>query len=678
MPATTPPRNRSTLISTLLLWFAFYGSVTLFRPALLDDADSVHAEVAREMLLRHDPVTLYANGIRYLEKAPLMYWLMALSMRCSQLMGAAKPVALAAAARVPIALSVLALALLVEAFARRLYGNARAGLYAALATLSSFGIFIFSRITLPDTMVCLFTTAALYAVLRSEEEATPARRWPLLFAIACVLNVLSKGLIGVVFPLLTAAFYLLLTRGWCGALARVRALHPWFALAVFVALAAPWHIAAGLANPTQGYPAPFVFAHAPEATFPWQGHWQVPLPSDGNVRGWWWFYFMNEHVLRYLNLRIPRDYDTDPLLLFWGLCLVWIMPWSAFLFNAVARALPLRSARWRSQFRRHDLTPLERAGLLLCVAAALPLIFFSFSTRQEYYVLPALPPALILIAGWLAATSFDGEVQRRTRRAAARATLVLTFLGSIFAAASVWFLLHTRAPAPGTDLASLLAQNPADYALSMGHFLDLNAQALGLFRLPLTLAAVSLFAFPLASYLMRRGHLDSSEQTHRANLLLAAGAFGFTAAAWLGLNTFAPVLTSAQLAQRIAPHVHAQDLVVIHGEYEAGSTLGIYLQRPANYRPYEPSQFIHILDGRSSNLWYGSFFPDAPKIFMSDASLAAAWQSPRRVFLWQSLTDPPRDTPPGLSPIYVLAQSGGKAILSNQPDSVTEVGRTQP
>ncbi|HTF68384.1 MAG TPA: hypothetical protein VK638_37470, partial [Edaphobacter sp.] len=68
-------RNRLVL---LLLWFFFYSSFQLLAPPLLDDADSVHAEVAREMLVRHDWTTLYANGIRYLEKAPLLYWSMAL------------------------------------------------------------------------------------------------------------------------------------------------------------------------------------------------------------------------------------------------------------------------------------------------------------------------------------------------------------------------------------------------------------------------------------------------------------------------------------------------------------------------------------------------------------------------------------------------------------------------
>ena len=50
-----PKRSVTTTLMLLGLWIAFYASFTLFRPALLDDADSVHAEVAREMLLRPVP-----------------------------------------------------------------------------------------------------------------------------------------------------------------------------------------------------------------------------------------------------------------------------------------------------------------------------------------------------------------------------------------------------------------------------------------------------------------------------------------------------------------------------------------------------------------------------------------------------------------------------------------------
>jgi hypothetical protein len=273
------------------------------------------------------------------------------------------------------------------------------------------------------------------------------------------------------------------------------------------------------------------------------------------------------------------------------------------------------------------------------------------------------------------------EGARHVRRANLRCTAILLAFGTIFAAASLFFLLHARTPAADTDLATLLQQNPGDYALSMGHFLDLNAQALGLFRLPLAIAAASLFLGPPISYVLR-----NRAQPHAANLALAAGAFGFLLAAHLGLQTFAPVLSSQQLAAAIAPQLHARPgeppaLLVIHQEYEYASTLGFYLQRPGytqqNGRPVaiEP---IHILTdadyngvasyGRSSNLWYGSFFTDAPRIFETQQTLAQKWSGPQRILLWQDLAGQPSSLPATLSPVYVIAKSGGKEIVSNQPN----------
>jgi 4-amino-4-deoxy-L-arabinose transferase-like glycosyltransferase len=737
-----PKRPRSTTLTLLVLWIVFYASFTLVHPALLDDADSVHAEVAREMLLRHDFVTLYADGIRYLEKAPILYWSMAVCMAVAQLLHHTSPQALAVAARIPLALTVLALAFAVEIFARRAFVSARAGLYAALILLSSPGIFLFTRILLPDAMVCLWLTLAMYAFWLMEqrhreqgvgnrEQEQERRRVPhsssrdeweghspraacYAFAACCALGVLTKGLIGIVFPLAIVALYLLLTRGLRGAIRRIGQLHLLPSATVFLAIAAPWHILIALANPAQGHPGSLAYI---------SGHWQVPLPTDCNVHGWAWFYFVNEQVLRYLNLRVPRDYDTVPLYLFWGLCLIWLMPWSAFVFKAVASAIRSTRGLWDSTAgRRPRVGSLEamasavpeeigsedaasaaevsRTDLLLLIWAVLPLLFFSFSTRQEYYVLPSLPALAILLARWLARDSLanghpNTQGVREIRRANLRCSAVLLTLGTLFAAAAVSFLLHTHAPAPNADLADLLRQNPGDYAMSMGHFLDLDTGALALFRLPLALAAASLFLGPLASFLLRR-----RAQPHAANLALAAGAFGFLLAAHLGLQTFAPVLTSAQLAEAIAPQVHANDLVIIHQEYEYGSTLGFYLQRPSyrflGVRLSSPQTApptdhdtadvtiraiavnpIHILTdpdynhtpnyGRSSNLWYGSFFPDAPPIFETTDSLAAKWHGTQRIFLWQSLDNQPSSLPAALSPAYVLARSGGKEIVSNQP-----------
>src|SRR6202451_728930 len=97
------------------LWLLLYASFSLFSPPLLDDADSVHAEVAREMVARHDWITLHANGIRYLEKAPLMYWGMAASFR---LFGPEDW-----AARLPLAIATLALVLVVNASGPRFFNS---------------------------------------------------------------------------------------------------------------------------------------------------------------------------------------------------------------------------------------------------------------------------------------------------------------------------------------------------------------------------------------------------------------------------------------------------------------------------------------------------------------------------------------------------------------------------
>ncbi|WP_263382813.1 ArnT family glycosyltransferase [Granulicella arctica] len=630
---TQPPSSQSATrnrLLLLLLWFVFYGSFTLFVPALLDDADSVHAEVAREMLLRHDWVTLYANGIRYLEKAPILYWSMAISFK---LFGVTT-----AAARLPLALTVLGLVIVAEGFAREAFRSVRAGLYAGLILLSSFGIFIFSRILIPDVDVCLWLTLAIFYFWRTEQQETPGRAACYGFAVCCAINILTKGLIGIVFPVGIVLVYLLLTRDVPrGTLRRIRQLHPWSSLCVFLAIAAPWHILIALANPTQGHPGELAFVH---------GHWTVPLPTDGNVHGWAWFYFVNEQVLRYLNLRVPRDYDTVPLLLFWGLLLVWLMPWSAFLFSS------LKQLPWRRLLRRTS-DPADRTLLLLLLWAAIPMLFFSLSTRQEYYVLPTIPALAILIAVWLAASTkdrSDGAVERASQ-SANRIAVFLLILGSIASAAALFFAFAGAKPQGDVDLASLLQQNPGDYALSFGHFLDLNKRAMGVFRVPLLLTAVALFGSTLANLLLRR-----KGQPHAANLALAAGSFGFLLAAHLGLQTFAPVLSSRQLATVIAPQLKPQDLIVIHGEYEAASTLGFYLRR----------NDLHILEGRSSNLWYGSFFPDAPKIFETPQSLAARWSGPQRIFLWQDLNNDPGPLPKLPGEAYVIVRSGGKEILSNQ------------
>jgi hypothetical protein len=361
------------------------------------------------------------------------------------------------------------------------------------------------------------------------------------------------------------------------------------------------------------------------------------MPNQGNVHGFFWFYFINEHVLRYLDQRIPRDYDTVPLLLFWALTLLWLAPWC---FYAIR---PLRKLPWLRALRRKPLSREHQTELLLALWALLIVLFFSFSTRQEYYVLPALPAIALLAASWLVRVESTPEHLHSERRTAA---VIATYSAAIALLMLVFYLLGP-APIPGHDVSEVLNSNPDDYALSLGHFMDLSLRAMGYFHPALIAAFLANLIGPTLHwwFLGRR-------QFFASRLSLAAGLAGFLIAAQLALIGFSPVLSSWNLIEKIQPLVHSHDEITINGEYESASTLGFYLKHQ-----------LRILNGRSSNLWYGSFFPDAPAIFDNTASFASRWNGQRRIFLW---TEPEKlPTLPG--PVYILVKNGGKEIVSNQP-----------
>src|ERR1700689_116157 len=135
----------------VLLWAIVYIP-GLFTPPLLDDADSVHAEAAREMVARHDWSTLYIDGIRYLEKAPLLYWGMAVSYKVFGVKDWA--------ARLPLILGLLALLLETYSLGRRTMGE-RAGFWAAIVLAVSIGPYLFTRILIPDMLIALWLTLGL-------------------------------------------------------------------------------------------------------------------------------------------------------------------------------------------------------------------------------------------------------------------------------------------------------------------------------------------------------------------------------------------------------------------------------------------------------------------------------------------------------------------------------------
>jgi 4-amino-4-deoxy-L-arabinose transferase-like glycosyltransferase len=427
-------------------------------------------------------------------------------------------------------------------------------------------------------------------------------------AAACALNVLTKGLIGLVFPGVVILLYLFFTRD----LRRLLRLRPFSSAFVFLLIAAPWHILAAIRNPDQG-----------------------------PVRGFLWFYFVNEHFLRYLNKRVPRDYDTVPLLVYWALVAVWLVPWAVFLPQALKNV----PTRWRDLRVRFDQQ--RGANLLFLLWALVIVLFFSFSTRQEYYTLPALPALALLVGGWLQREA-DTSSTDTERRSGAISSLVLFVIGAVASLAGVCFLLASKTPAPGSDLADLLRKNPQDYALSFGHLFDLTPQALGAFHGPLLGFSVVLLAGTGLNWVFRR----------RGNPALGNMALALMMVVLLGcvheaFVTFSPILSSKQLADVVQKHYRPGDVLVVDGEYESASTLNFYTGLP-----------LRILHEPSANLWYGSQFPDAPRVFETETSFLALWNSPTRVFLWTEQAEPHEL---GGERRFEVAHLGGKSVLTNQP-----------
>src|ERR1700690_530597 len=308
LKAGTANRTRWPLYLTVLLFAAaVYLACVVSPPSLMDDVDAVQAQIARNMLSSGNWVTARLDGVIYLEKAPLVYWLMAIAYKVFGVHDWA--------ARIPIALSAIGLSWLTAAFGVWAFGK-RAGLYAGLCMATCVGLFLFTRVLIPDVMLTFTVALAVWAFLRilDEEEPHP-RLWAFVLAVTLGLGLLLKSLIGILFPLATIAIYLGITRQLFSA-AVWRRLHPLSGLLIVLLIAAPWHVLATLRNPPY-----FAFTlHS----------------GPGQYHGFLWFFFINEQLLRFLNLRYPRDYNTVPRLYFWLLHLVWLFPWSVYL-PAVAK-----------------------------------------------------------------------------------------------------------------------------------------------------------------------------------------------------------------------------------------------------------------------------------------------------------------------------------------------------
>lgn len=565
-------------------------------PHLMDDVDAVQAQIARNMLESGDWVTARLDGIAYLEKSPLIYWIMAGSYK---ILGVHDW-----AARLPLALINIALCWVTARFALWAFGR-KAAIYSGTILATCIGIFLFTRILIPDAALTLTIMLALWAMLRLlDEQEKQQALWFFVLYLSLAFGLLLKGLVGAVFPVVVGVIYLALTRQ--NSLRQLlKRLRPLSGIALVLLIAAPWHILATLRNP------PF---------FDWTMH-----SSPGEYHGFFWFYFLNEHLFRFLNMRYPRDYNTVPRVWFWLLHFVWLFPWSLTLPIALRRGF-VSGPECKTRAGRTRLLALVWVLFILC--------FFTLSTTQEYYSLPLYPALAMLLASHLSTQ----ETYPKPARIALGSVLGLC-LGAI-----VFLLAYTAKLSTPGDISSALTQNPDLYTLSLGHMSDLTLKSFAYLRVPLLWAGCGL-AIGVAGLIRWR-------KTGTTIAVLAVMMLVFIQAARLALISFDPYLSSYQLADSLK-HSPPGDLIAGDAYYAFSATF-FYTNRTAL-----------LWNGRSANLEYGSYAPNARQVFIDDAALRDRWFSARRTYLLVYGTDIPHLNQILEKHFLIVATSGDNYLLVN-------------
>ena len=426
----------------LMAGYLFFG---LGSYGLLDNNEGLYTEIAREMSRGSSLVIPHVNGLLYMEKPPLLYYLVAASL---SLFGETE-----SAARVIPTLASLACMAGVWWFAARIR-RPEAGKLAVMILASSLGFMLMSRVVMFDM---LFTTFLTLALLGFHVAWREGNRRVLRFAWACLaLALLTKGFLALaLFGLVLGSHFLLNERRqlWPA----LRFLMDWPGILLFLLIAVPWHVLASLEYP-----------------------------------GFAWFYFINEHVLRFLGKRIPHDYYSGPVWYYLPRLLGFLFPWSFHLLLSFARAE-----------RGGD----SRTTGFLWAAWLTPLLFFSLSSaKANYYMVAALPALALLLALQLESLASAG----RSRLLAWPAALLLL----LAVAGGGFVLLKPALLAARTDIQLAMA----------GLFIVLCGVSLGaawLRRPNVALAAAALLLAPVQVCALQELERDSLSGRPVAQVVLA-------------------------------------------------------------------------------------------------------------------------------------------------------------
>lgn len=340
--ALTPPPTRHALFAFCLVLAALLHIATIGWGDLYSQTEGQYAGAAREMVASHNFLVPTNDGIPRLQKPPLLYWLIAVSFK---IFGVS-----AAAARLPIALSVVATVALIFLIGER-SGDYWRGFNAAMIYLAMAGTFLLARIVMPEPVFTALIAGAMLCALRGYQQREGRTWWFLGFWLCAAFACLTKSFLGLVYPV---AIILTLSIFYREARLRFIALLRWWYLSIFAAIVLPWHI--------------WIEFH-----FPGYIRHQITSEWFGHMAGW---------------TDSLHDFAGTARFEFLGLHAGWLFPWLVL--------LPAVILSFRRLVRPNHVEFPE--GLLYSWMAVVFVPLFLLGQRQDYYSMSMWPAFALWIA----------------------------------------------------------------------------------------------------------------------------------------------------------------------------------------------------------------------------------------------------------------------------------------
>lgn len=360
--ATNETQNNLTIwyvLAIILAIFSFYYGIGSY--PLLDNNEGLYASIAKNMLLTKSFIIPHLNCLPYLEKPPLLYWLLSGNF---YLFGFT-----AFAARFVTVTSAffICIALLMFGYKTK---QTKESLIATIIFASSAGVIIIARTLYFDMLLTLWVTIALLSLYFCDQTNNKLALRLAYFAVA--LGILTKGLVALILVISTYFIYLLITK-------QLRKLSQCLDLPgilIFFAIVIPWHVAAAIQHP-----------------------------------GFTWYYLVNEQILRFFSARIPHDYYEGPIYYYIPRIFIYLAPWSLL--------IPLFCYSWRNNFA----STLKK--FLWCWLLVPLVFFSISQAKANYYMIISMPALAYLLADKLVFIYANKKTQLLSTYLAAILILIL-------------------------------------------------------------------------------------------------------------------------------------------------------------------------------------------------------------------------------------------------------------